>query len=252
MRKFEITVPSYIEQILAAREKRANTPLCKPGTHKLRVAGTCGTKTKTLDCKVCPFSIIVPLDARERTLLKAEHKRRDADTKILHGLAWKYQKEFYLFEEHTMDDIKWKAEQARVKRLNKASKKKIFKAHRSYQVHKGFKWTGYELMLRFDKFAKKHPEVTICGCDDSFHACSSIVLIPHRTKETLWGVTVVIVPQMGPFPPTEVFLYPSHSEGLLEALQLIVKEAKIKAKKTAGKTYLPDASIPKGFKAVGL
>lgn len=242
----------YLQKILDTRDKRLNAPPCKPGTHKLHVTATCGDKAKIINCKVCSLCLDVPLNARERMMMKANHKKQEKETKILHGLAWKYQKEFYHYDEVHLDDIQWKAEQKRVNNLNKVSKRKLFKAHRVHKTHNGFKWTGYELMQRFDKFAKKHPEVTICGCDDSYHACSYICLIPHRTDSQLWGTTVVIVPQMGPFPPTEIFLYPGHSEGLIEALTSIVKEAKVKAKSEGKRSYCPDASIPKGFTAEGL
>lgn len=111
--------------------------------------------------------------------------------------------------------------------------------HRVYhQFAKKFKkddkflFTGYDLMERAEKWAKKFPgDVRIVGCDDSVHASSSLVLIEHRANTDYMGTTVVYVPQCTGESPIEFFLYPSHRSSLLKALHEIAKEAAPREKK---------------------
>lgn len=96
---------------------------------------------------------------------------------------------------------------------------------RSFRKADSWRWEGYELMKRFEKFAKKWPSVTICRCDDAFHSSSNIVLIPHELPDYYWGTTVIVIPQNSG-PPCQFFLYDTHTSGLAEALGQILKKHK--------------------------
>lgn len=93
--------------------------------------------------------------------------------------------------------------------------------------HQEFKLTGYPLMQKLERFAMAHPEVTLLRCDDSWHAGSSIMLIPHETKTEYWGTTVVVAPQCKG-KPEEIFLYPIHAMALHKALTTIVNKQRKK------------------------
>lgn len=92
-------------------------------------------------------------------------------------------------------------------------------------IEKRWKYRGYDMMERVAKFAKKHPEVKITGCDDSYHAGSDIVLVPHidslakDKRDRYWGTTVIVIPQCDGQYPCEFFLYPGHKKDLLKALR---------------------------------
>ena len=72
---------------------------------------------------------------------------------------------------------------------------------------------GYEAMTKIRNYAKKNPEIRIVGCDDSVHASSMIVLIPHPTM----GITMMFIPQCTGV-QNEMFLYPNHYKMLLDTL----------------------------------
>lgn len=90
-----------------------------------------------------------------------------------------------------------------------------------------FKLKGYPLMQKLERFATAHPEVILLRCDDSWHAGSSIMLIPHETKTEYWGTTVVVAPQCKG-KPEEIFLYPSHATAFHKALTTIVNKQRKK------------------------
>jgi len=92
------------------------------------------------------------------------------------------------------------------------------------------------------KWAEKHPEVIVTGCDDSYFSSSDIILIPHQSiglKKPVMlcheeipagpyfmGTSVVIIPQCDNQQPFQFFLYPGHTEGLLRSLLKVKTEYK--------------------------
>jgi len=99
-----------------------------------------------------------------------------------------------------------------------------------------FKVGGYALMCRVEKWAEKFPTVKCIHCDDSVHAGSLMVLIPHETKEEYWGTTVVFIPQCTGEPPTSLFLYPNHHHNLIS--ELINIRRRFKTRKSKGFGHL--------------
>lgn len=93
-----------------------------------------------------------------------------------------------------------------------------------------WKLKGWKFICAVQKWAKKYPrDVRTCRCDDSHFMGSDIVLIEHRVtggwrKAKYMGTTVVIIPVNGDG-PLQVFLYPSHTEPLIKALQEVRREA---------------------------
>lgn len=97
--------------------------------------------------------------------------------------------------------------------------------------HVTFKYKGYDLMERVERFAKKHPTVKIAHVDDSYFSSSYIAFFPHERKDEYWGTTALLIPQCSGEPATAFFLYPGHVDGLIEVLQEIQKNQKAKPKK---------------------
>jgi hypothetical protein len=87
-----------------------------------------------------------------------------------------------------------------------------------------YKWIGYKLMCKIEKWAEKHPrEVKLSHIDDAFFAGSLAAFIYHRTKNDYMGVTVVIVPQCTDQQPMEFFLYPDDAKSFHKIIGSIVK-----------------------------
>ena len=85
-----------------------------------------------------------------------------------------------------------------------------------------YRWKGYDLMLRVEKWAEKYPEdVRIVRIDDAAFAGSILVLVEHRTPLKYMGTTAVCIPQCTGEDPLEFFLYPDDRDGLLKALLAI-------------------------------
>lgn len=80
-----------------------------------------------------------------------------------------------------------------------------------------WKYTGWELMKRVEKWAPKHPTVKVTSCDDDLFASSIIVLIPHCTAYKYFGTTMISIPQLSG-DPCIMFLYPEHVRGLQSTL----------------------------------
>jgi hypothetical protein len=87
-----------------------------------------------------------------------------------------------------------------------------------------FLYVGYDLMTRAERWAEKYPEIKIVGCDDDHFCCSSLILVPHATARSYMGLTVLYIPQCTGEKPICFFLYPSHRQGLLDALGEIARE----------------------------
>ena len=91
-----------------------------------------------------------------------------------------------------------------------------------------WKYIGYDLMKRVERWAKKYPEeVTIVGCDDAYFAGSTIVLIEHRTEKSYMGTSMYYIPQCTGEAPTQLFLYPWHRTNLIAALRKLGKKRKV-------------------------
>lgn len=89
-----------------------------------------------------------------------------------------------------------------------------------------FKSKGADLSDAVEVWAKKYPnDVRMVRCDDSFHSTSDLVLIEHKSKNYYMGTTAVYIPQCSGEDPIEFFLYPSHTNQLIKALQEIKRAA---------------------------
>lgn len=87
-----------------------------------------------------------------------------------------------------------------------------------------FKFTGYELITKVEKWAKNHKnDVILCACDDSHFMDSLLCLVDHKTKNSYMGTTMVYIPQNG-IGTSEAFLYPGHAKGLIAGLGKTLKE----------------------------
>jgi len=82
----------------------------------------------------------------------------------------------------------------------------------------GYKYSGYKFQQRVEEWAKQYPDVKIVTCDDSHHATSILVLIPHKTKQSYMGITVIFIPQFGG-DISRSFLYNHNRMNLIKALQ---------------------------------
>lgn len=87
---------------------------------------------------------------------------------------------------------------------------------------------GDTLMRQVEKWAKKHPSVTITRCDDILYAGARLVFIPHETKDEYFGTTVVYLSQF--CEPAEFFLYPCHVEEMLPIFKEMMKKSAKKLK----------------------
>jgi len=89
-----------------------------------------------------------------------------------------------------------------------------------------WKWTGWELLDRVDKWMKKYPrDVFSSGIDDNHHTSSSVYFILHRVGKRLWGTTAVVVTQCDGQPPCGFFFYPSHMERMRDVFNEIIKKS---------------------------
>lgn len=85
---------------------------------------------------------------------------------------------------------------------------------------------GYDYIKIVEKWAKKYPSVQIVTCDDSCHATSRLVLIPHEIEDEYWGTSVVYMPQCTEEKSIDFFLYPHHCSDLLKHLNDIHAKTK--------------------------
>lgn len=73
--------------------------------------------------------------------------------------------------------------------------------------------SGYECMNLIEAYVRENKEITIIGCDDSYHASAFLVIVPHLNM----GNTVLFIPQCTTI-GNQFFLYPQHQENLVAAL----------------------------------
>lgn len=208
---------------------------------RARVASVRGIHFKGLRCIRCGFQWEVPLTSEEKRLMREQAKKDERHTKTIHSLGWAYQKEFYKWVTAKLSPEQLKQKRALFASANKLkSKSKKLKVSAFETYHSGFKYKGYQMMRRMEAFAKKHPEVVLCSCDDSFHAGSMVAFIPHRAPTEYWGTTVVIIPQCTNEPALEMFFYPGHAMEIEKALHVFNREAREKRKfDERGSRYWP-------------
>jgi hypothetical protein len=94
-------------------------------------------------------------------------------------------------------------------------KKKVFYVtdYNEYELEKRI--SGYDAIVKIENYVKRScPEIKIVGCDDSVHAGSILLLIPHPD----FGITVMFVPQCTTT-QNKFFLYGNHFKMLQEELE---------------------------------
>ena len=164
--------------------------------HKFKINGWClGKEPKIWECcSKCKESRERPATKAEAKRLWARHREWERRSDEWNRLWWKFAKRFGC----------------------------------SGDSANRFKYKGYDLMERVERFAKKNPTVRIAWVDDSYFSGSMIVFVPHECKEEYWGTTAVLIPQCSGEPPTEFFLYPGHVRELIQVLKGLDKQARAK------------------------
>jgi len=96
---------------------------------------------------------------------------------------------------------------------NEGKKKKIkYRNFNEYELSR--RLIGYEVMKDIERYTKRYcTEIKIVYCDDSYHAGSYILLIPHPKM----GITVMFIPQCTGT-QNEFFLYDNHFKMLMDEL----------------------------------
>lgn len=86
---------------------------------------------------------------------------------------------------------------------------------------------GWEAMKWMERYAKRHPEIVYCHCDDSCFSNSAVWLVPHFSDGKLgreWmGVSALYIPQCTDERPISFFLYPGDDHGLVVGLRKMIK-----------------------------
>ena len=104
--------------------------------------------------------------------------------------------------------------------VNKIKNKETGKTHtmryRSFNEYElSTRLVGYEVMCRVKKWVNRYcPEIRMVHCDDSCHAGSDILLIPHPEH----GITVIFIPQCTGI-QNQFFLYEGHYKMLMKELK---------------------------------
>lgn len=166
-----------------------------------------GGKSLHFRCGRCKQSIEVSMTKEEQRYYKWAFKQSSKEIGICHKPWHDFQKYFF------------KRERRETEICGKTIK---------HWAYTDWKWSGYELMQRVRRYASRHPEIVISGCDDEYHMNSDLVLIPHRFPKnafsddagSYWGTTVLFLSQDAK-QPTHFFLYPGHESGLLSALKQV-------------------------------
>lgn len=74
---------------------------------------------------------------------------------------------------------------------------------------------GYEVICQIERYVKRYcPEIEIIHCDDSVHAGSIILLVPHPKH----GITVMFIPQCTSI-QNQFFLYSHDYKAFMSALK---------------------------------
>lgn len=87
---------------------------------------------------------------------------------------------------------------------------------------------AYELLQpKLDKYVKKYPEdVSVACVDDDMFMGARIYMIRHKSPKSYFGITCIYAPQQGPV--TSWFMYPSHVNSFLRALDVVKKSPEMK------------------------
>jgi hypothetical protein len=122
------------------------------------------------------------------------------------------------------------------KRVDWQGKPSVHKTWYEFQRHfkkdDAYRFTGYDLMVRVEKWARKHPhEVRCLSIDDSAFASSTLLLVEHRHTREYMGTTAVVIPQCTGEKPIEFFMYPSHRDEIIAALVSIRAAARTPTKR---------------------
>lgn len=178
---------------------------CKSCRKLLTCCGLRGYSFATYRCRVCSTDWEVELDEDEVRKIKAYMRESEAHSAKLHTLWHSFTKRFY----------------------NKEGTAYLYR--------------GFDFMERVQRFAQRHEEIILIGCDDSNHTSSLIVLIPHQHEGEYWGTTVVCIPQTGG-DPIDLFFYDHNVNDMLVALRAI------KQAHQSGKLNLAAAKLPREHK----
>lgn len=191
----------------AKKDPRRRAVSCKNCKKRCRYAWSRGHDLVGFRCpdKKCGYSVELAAKPEERRFLKAEFDEMLRGSTAIHKVSHAFDRKF-------MKAVK-------VGKLIKFCGKKI-------QPKKAvWRWKGYELMKRVEKYVKTHPEILVAGVDDDYFASSDLVLIPHNDEETnrYFGTSVLYVPQCTGEDPVRFFLYPDHARNLVDALETLSK-----------------------------
>lgn len=89
-----------------------------------------------------------------------------------------------------------------------------------------WKYRGYDLMQRIERWAKRYPDrVHLAETDDSHHMSSFLCIIECATKDKWMGLTVYSIPQNG-VELDEFFLYPCDHTPLVKLLKELERKAR--------------------------
>jgi len=99
-----------------------------------------------------------------------------------------------------------------------------FDFRKRFMCKGGFKYKGYRLRCKVDRWAAKNPEVIISTCDDGLFMSSVVVFIPCANNKEYMGTNVISIPQAGD--PSELFFYPHHLTELKTAVQTLSARTK--------------------------
>ena len=91
-----------------------------------------------------------------------------------------------------------------------------YNVHALYHAVPEYDGDGWDHMQKMDAYAKKHPEIKVFGFDDDSFMSSGGYIIPHKSKYSHMGHTVMLTTQQGT--PYTFFLYPEHAKRLMAAL----------------------------------
>lgn len=144
-------------------------------------------------CKKCKKNVERVMTAREYDLFRQVDQAGDVANSAIHNLWHTFSKIF-----RDREDSKWK-------------------------------WSGWDMMVRVKKLLpSKLKGVITLRCDDSVHANSDLLLIPHATYwkgrlDYYWGTTVVYIPQCSGEQPISFFFYGSHLKRIVPMLTKISK-----------------------------
>jgi hypothetical protein len=113
------------------------------------------------------------------------------------------------------------------KNLSKIFQKQFVGTVKNKVNGSSWKWAGFELIEKVEKFCKKHPEIKVSYCDDSYHSNSLIIAIPVEDSENknLMFVEMIVFPQCSGESPFSFFLSPRRFDMFFKNLTKIKEEA---------------------------